>query len=309
VAIREAVLSTICFARGYPSRPTVAAVIATATRGLAAGLLLLAAAQEWIESLSPVTLPGRAGLGRWSWLLLAAFEAFWALWLLGGVRPRLTRWASVALFAVFGAIAAYHGVLGHGSCGCFGRIQVNPWLTCTIDLGLAIAFLSIGRDPASTPTSPRRALERVAIIATIYAAIVVPAAFLVRSRSIAADASSGSARPVLLEPASWKGKLFPLVAQIDIGARLMNGKWMLLFYRPGCPKCDDAIRRVRESAQRGGEPPEVQWAFIELPPLEASRPAARAELPANSILGRLDPTATWIGDVPFVITLSDGKVY
>jgi len=303
-------LSTIRLGCQGPSRAAVAQVIDLATRGAAAGLLLLAASQKCLEAFSTVLLPGQSGWRRSTSLALAGFEAYWALWMLSGVRPRFTRWASASLFAAFAVISAYHGVLGHGSCGCFGNMQVNPWLTCAVDVGLAAAFVLNRHNPTRARSSPQREFERVAIILVIYIAVLIPAALLMRSRSIATatGANSGSTGLVLLEPDTWKRKRFPLVERIDIGASLMKGQWKLLFYRPGCPICADAIKRISEAAQRGNAAPSVPWAFIELPPVQASQPPAPTELPPNGIHGRLDPNFTWIADVPFVVLLVDGNV-
>jgi hypothetical protein len=46
-------------------------------------------------------------------------------------------------FSLFSAMTFYKGITGVASCGCFGSVHVNPWIT----------FLAIDQHPTSPPIS------------------------------------------------------------------------------------------------------------------------------------------------------------
>lgn len=105
------------------------------------GLLLLTAAglkayQLFAESLSAF------GLLQTGWLrlLLPAFEAGLGTCLLTGVYAWASWWAATALFAGFTWVSVYKAALRESSCGCFGPLAVNPWVTAAVDLALVGAL-------------------------------------------------------------------------------------------------------------------------------------------------------------------------
>jgi len=89
-------------------------------------------------------------MSRWSLMLTANLEVLLALWLASSKRPRLARAAAISTFFLFGCLAFSKALGSAASCGCFGNVSVNPWLTLLIDLTL-IAALFIW-NPARIPT-------------------------------------------------------------------------------------------------------------------------------------------------------------
>jgi hypothetical protein len=109
------------------------------------GLFLLSAAAFKAHALltgapsaNALVLSPRAQLG------LIELEAFFGVLLLFGQIGRLGWAMAIGLFAMLAAVSLYLGLDGQPSCGCFGRLSVNPWLTFALDLA-AVAALVIWR--------------------------------------------------------------------------------------------------------------------------------------------------------------------
>jgi len=67
-----------------------------------------------------------------------------ALWLCLGARPILSWLVSCVTFAAFAAVSSYLAWIGQSSCGCFGRISVNPIYALALD-GIVLTGLAFGR--------------------------------------------------------------------------------------------------------------------------------------------------------------------
>ncbi len=78
-------------------------------------------------------------------LALVEFEFFLALWLLWGKQP-IGAWGLALLisFCTFAGVSFYQGVLGQASCGCLGKVVVNPWVAFGVDLAV-VAGLLVGQ--------------------------------------------------------------------------------------------------------------------------------------------------------------------
>jgi len=217
--------------------------------------------------------------------------------------------ASAFLFATFGAFSAYQGALGHNSCGCFGDVRINPWLTCTLDLLLAVACLLIR---AKTAQAKAASTRRLVIVLATWLLVGAPLVLFPPDRQMAPVSEDGviaaDASVVLLDPRPWPGKRFPLTKYIDVGPALEHGRWRLVFIRPGCPYCEEALRPLLTSSQSEARGDGTPWALIELPPLTANASSLALPPQANLTLGRLDGGKTWIANVPFTITVADGIV-
>jgi hypothetical protein len=111
---------------------------------------------------------------------------------------------------------------------------------------------------------------------------------------------------VVLVPAAWIGKEFPLTRYIDIGPRLAIGHWIILLYHWDCATCRRAIPAYQklsaQSAQKTNPP-----AFVAIPPYA---PPGRDLLQgaADVAVGRLTDSREWIVATPVMIELLDGKV-
>ena len=95
-------------------------------------------------------------------------EALVGLWLLSGVARRGAWLAAVGLFTLLAAVSIYLVAVGQPSCGCFGRVEVSPWLSLTLDAVCVAALL------ASRP-SGRWQFTRQTLLLTAVATLSVAA--------------------------------------------------------------------------------------------------------------------------------------
>ena len=110
------------------------------------GVLLIIAAV--LKGCQLLTVP-MANNDIWSYrpflILTVEFELALAIWLLSGLFKKAAWLAVLSCFALFSVITFYKAITGYASCGCFGSVHVNPWITLlAIDLHAVIA-LSIFR--------------------------------------------------------------------------------------------------------------------------------------------------------------------
>lgn len=127
------------------------------------GLILLTAAALKGHQLAtePVAETGLL-TSRWFLIGVVEFELFFGLWLLSGLYPRGTWQAAVLCFSGSACVSVYRGLSGEATCGCFGRVPVNPWYTLIVDV-VATAALLWWR-PATVPGfSPRPVTGELAI--------------------------------------------------------------------------------------------------------------------------------------------------
>jgi hypothetical protein len=115
-----------------------------AIRFLLAALLISAAALKghalWNHPLSSDFLLG----SRTAELGVIYGEALLGLWLLTGWPWPLVWLMNFAVFTLFAMRSVWQTWESHASCGCFGQVQVAPWVTLLIDLA-ALALLGLIR--------------------------------------------------------------------------------------------------------------------------------------------------------------------
>jgi hypothetical protein len=90
--------------------------------------------------------------------------------------PPLARWIGVAMLATFLPVLIGDLALGASSCGCYGAIEVNPWVTLVIDVTFLLGLLFLGRH------EPRLAMTRdlptsKVLIAGVWSLLSVVVAF------------------------------------------------------------------------------------------------------------------------------------
>lgn len=272
----------------------------------ALGILLLVAAGFKAYELLTGPLAGEGFFAsRGLVISLVLFEILFGLTLLFGVFPRWTWRIAVAVFAVFAAVTLYKGLSGETSCGCFGRVEINPWWTFCFDLVVLAALLRWR--PAGEQVMSENHGWRLSLAGTLFVLVGTPAVYLMATyepaRLTATGVIEGDGNLVILEPEKWVGQPLPVREYIDIGQSLGKGRWTLLFYHHDCPECREVVPKYEQAAQLQAEDG-TQIALIEIPPYGDTWAAALPHL----VHGRLSEEREWFVQTPVEITLEAGRV-
>jgi hypothetical protein len=159
-------------------------------------------------------------LGPASDLLAAQFELLLGVWLVFGYLPQEACLVALATFLGFACWNLFQSFAGAPSCGCFGRLHVNPLYVFFLDLGalaaLAYTFRRLRRHalPAK-PNGQSPAIHQALIKIGAFAGCVV-----VVSGGIAliATAVYGSPRAALAQMRGERLTVEPVLVDIGIAA-------------------------------------------------------------------------------------------
>jgi len=247
------------------------------------------------------------------WVMIAGFqwELVLGLVLLSGAIRRLAWLAAVGTFLLLTAVTLSKALGGEVSCGCWGRIEVNPWWTLVLDVGLLGALLAC-RPALRGPIRVRPAAWRIAGVAVVTLAIGLPAgivAGLYEPARLLADGSIlGDDGVVVLEPETWPGRRLPLLPFIDIGESLVEGRWTVVLYHHDCPHCQEAMPKyIADARKLTDSGSSTRMALIEMPPYAK---AGESPIPSDTACtqGRLNEAHDWFAETPTVISLAGGTV-
>jgi hypothetical protein len=234
-------------------------------------------------------------------ILQVEFELALGLWLVSGLFKRAAWLACLVCFSTFSAVTLYKGIIGVESCGCFGQIHINPWVTLfAIDLPVVVALLVFG--PKDERLFARPSVRRLGTTACIGLIAVGTTTPLLAFGGKAELMSSGYE---VLEPETWVGQRLPIFDDIGIGESLKKGEWVILLYRHNCPSCVSTIPAYEQMAYHFATNERVAKtaALIEVPPY--GDPPLSAE--SACVLGKLSDRKRWFVR-PALILLSDGIV-
>jgi hypothetical protein len=101
-------------------------------------------------------------------------EALVGLWLVSGYARRGAWVAGITLFAILAAVSVYLIAKDQTSCGCFGRVEVSPWASLTLDAACVFA-LAVAR-PAFD-SARRVGFERATVVLVAVGAAVFIGSF------------------------------------------------------------------------------------------------------------------------------------
>ncbi len=97
------------------------------------------------------------------------FESILGFWLLSGLAPAWSWLCSIGFFALLSYMSSQLGIIGQASCGCFGKVQINPWWAFAADL---IALLCLCRwRPAAIVTGLAQGISAGAGAAAIVVVV------------------------------------------------------------------------------------------------------------------------------------------
>ena len=178
-------------------------------------------------------------------VLLVMSELMLAAWLFSGHRQRLAWISSMATFGVFGLTATLNALLGSRSCGCFGVIEVNPWLTGPLD-AVIVMTLFIAR--------PRLAVVHASVVQPVASnAFYGDSSSVFRERAFATVMSLcivGLLFFVLSDFSLQQRPREPIVSDV-LPAELRKGKWEVTMVRATCPACAAHLRQHHGTLKGG----------------------------------------------------------
>jgi len=288
------------------------------------GMILLTAAGLKGYQLATEPVPDTGILdSRWFLIAVVEFELLFGLWLLANLRPRWTRRAAVLCFGLFAAVSLYKALSGTASCGCFGRVAVNPWYTFTLDTVAVLALLRWRpAGMASSMLVPSRAFAlRSTAVTLAWLSVGLPAAVAMGTYQPAVLAEDGvvmgDGNLVILEPEEWTGKRFPLLPFIEdspgklkpgerpLRERLAEGNWIVVLYHHDCPKCQESMPEYEKLAHGSAADPKApRVALIEVPPYGNTN-SLKLSSDAPCAFARLSDGNEWFVQTPVVLNITD----
>lgn len=280
-----------------------------------------------------IQIPLELGLGIW--LVCGLFRK--AGWLLG-----------VLSFGLFIGVTLQKGISGAESCGCFGRIHVNPWITFSVmDVPffvLLLIFRPKGEKllPPPWPSAghffgvavPTFTLLPALLMVLIFNKppektdkyeVVRPQDWVKKEPAAATKAPVEKAadhnKPLPLpaekpadqnKPAQPKiirqAEEWPMLKHIDIAESLRSGVVVVLFYHWDCPDCREAIPKY-EQINRELAAGEGSMRFAFIEIPPYGRQEDNPVGPDTSCLkGRLDTSKQWYITTPLVVLIENGSV-
>lgn len=275
-------------------------------------LLLTGAVLKGYELLTEPAANTDIWSNRYFLIFVVEFELALGIWLLSGLFRKFAWLAVVACFSVFCCVTIYKGIAGYGSCGCFGKIHVNPWITLfAIDMP-AVALLAIFRPKQLTVKSIIRPLELLRpwpglshlLGVTVIGLAVITISLPVLALNEPAKVTSGYE---VLEPETWIGKELPILEHIDIADKLKTGNWLIVLYHHDCPNCAETIPRIEGMAKdfKGNED-FLRFALIEVPPYGHENSLIGNDSLCK--LGKLDRSKQWLTATPTSVYIQEGNV-
>jgi len=234
-----------------------------------------------------IQIPLEMGLGIW--LICGLFRK--AGWLLGLIA-----------FVGFIGVTLFKGLSGEESCGCFGVIKVNPWITLTaidIPIFLLLAIFRPKGEKLLPPPWPSLAHFLTIAIPTF---ILLPTVeyILITNKQAKPDVENWVSNQA--EQNQW-----PMLDDINIKQQLQIGLWVVLLYHYDCPDCAKAIPEYEKmyKSLKGNENA-INFAFIEMPPYGNEKQQLIS--PESEITrGRLSDKKKWFYQTPVVVVLDNGK--
>ncbi|MDR0338290.1 MAG: hypothetical protein LBI18_14535 [Planctomycetaceae bacterium] len=236
-------------------------------------------------------------------IMVTEAEILFALLLCSGICRRWTWFVSLLCFSAFSCVSAMKGLSGENTCGCFGVVTVNPWMTTTVDV-ILVLFLIIFREHSNFSFKfSVKEKRKLIIVLIIWFVLGVPSLLAMLSLkqvhvSLGTEMISVDGRKkIVLEPETWIGKEFPLAVRFEQpvdGEILKQGKWTIVLIHADCPKCRQLITDMEKQSV-------VNVALIDIPSRTPAVP------PKTSFpVFRLDENNDWFVPTPYMIKTSDG---
>jgi len=278
----------------------------------AAGLVLIIAAV--LKSHQLLTEPIISDSFWESWLFFVIqipLELGLGIWLLCGLFRKAAWLIAVFSFMLFVGVTLQKGLIGAASCGCFGTVHVNPWITLfTLDIPVLFALLIFrpkGQKLLPPPWPSAGYFFAVAIPTVILLTLTVVT--IVFNRPPEKTTGYEVVRPQQwLTEQSTLDEQWPLLKHIDIADKLRNSIAVVVLIQYQCEQCHEVIPHYEQLCdQLAGNEDSLRIAFVEIPPYA---PANESLIPAQTacLTGKLDTSKKWYIKTPLAVLIENGKL-
>ena len=271
-----------------------------------AGIVLLAASVLKIHQLLTEPIISKGFWESWEFFLIQIpLELGLGIWLVCGLFRKAGWLLGLIAFGGFIGVTLYKGLSGAESCGCFGMVKVNPWITLSaIDIPIFI-LLAIFRpkDKKLLPPPWPKAAHFFSIAIPTF--ILLP---MIEYILITNKPPMKSNKYEVVDTKQWANEaIWPMLEYTDIKQQLQTGVWVVLLYHYDCPDCAQAIPKYEEmyKSLKGNENA-INFAFIEMPPYGR---ADQQLVGHNSkvVCGKLSDVKKWFLQTPVVVVLHNGE--
>jgi len=290
-----------------------------------AGAFLIVAAALKSHQLLTEPIISKGFWESWAFLVIQIpLEFGLGIWLVCGLFRKVAWLLGTIAFGGFIGVTSYLALTGASSCGCFGTVHVNPWITlCAIDIplfALLLIFRPVGEKFLPPPWPSAKHFFGVAMPTFIFLGILVPVLIFNKPPEKTTTyevvhpeqwVTVKPIKPAVLEanepnkaPVSQE---WPLLKSIDIADSLRQGFVAVLLYHYDCPDCGEAIPEYDKLSKEMGEEGAIRFAFIAVPPYGTPE---QDPVPADTkcLRGKLDTNKKWYFQTPLVVLLQDGAV-
>ena len=271
-----------------------------------AGIVLLVATVLKIQQLLTEPIISKGFWESWEFFLIQIpLELGLGLWLICGLFRKAGWLLGLIAFGGFIGVTLYKGLSGAESCGCFGMVKVNPWITLSvidIPIFILLAIFRPNGEKLFPPPWPNP---------VHFFAIAIPTFILLPIIEYTLITNKPPAKTNKYEVADIKQwvnqNLWPMLGDIDIKAQLQTGLWVVLLYHYDCPDCAKAIPLYEEmhKSMKGNENA-INFAFIEMPPYGSEK--QQLVSPDSEVArGKLSNAKKWFLQTPVVVVLDNGR--
>jgi thiol-disulfide isomerase/thioredoxin len=283
--------------------------------------------------------------GFWeSWLFFVMqipLELGLGIWLLCGLFRKAVWLVAVLAFGFFIGVTLHKALGGAASCGCFGTVHVNPWITFScIDVPiflLLIIFRPRGQKLLPPPWPAAEHFWGVFLPTYVMLSTITVVLFFNKVErqepwKVNVPVSAQIIKnPVKIKPADFNDvnkinavpvkpevndvnstkpvqvrQEWEMLKFIDIADQLHEGFVVVVLYHYDCPICKTEIplydKANKEYAGAG-----LRFAFIAIPPFAKDQ---ETPVPKDTtcLTGKLDTSQKWFIESPLVALLQDGLV-
>jgi hypothetical protein len=179
-----------------------------------AGLLLIGASALKAQQMLTEPIVSKGLWESWVFFLIAVpLEMALGIWLVSGLFRKAAWLFAVLSFGFFVGVTAYKAAAGELSCGCFGKMSVNPWITLlTIDVPLfllLLIFFPRGERLLPPPWPHPFHCLAVAIPASLFLGALVPTLAFNKP-------PDRSEKYVVIKPGNWQVNPKPKPNQVPV---------------------------------------------------------------------------------------------